>query len=206
LLRLHDYVLSADCYTARLMLGLLGAKYETVAVDMYPGRRHESEAFRQLSPDAVMPVLEDGDTVVAGAIPVLMHLATRHDPTETWLRKDGRGLVIAWLSFVSGELSVLEKARQAAAFEGPGDLSALRKAGWQALRVLDDRMADRHNDGSEWIVRRWISIADIAAFPHVALAHDCGIGLEDFPALNLWQRRIRKLPGFVGMPGIPDYF
>lgn len=206
MLKLHDYILSADCYTARLMLGLLGVSYETVAVDMYPGREHESEAFRKLSSDAAMPVLEDGDTIVAGVVPVLTHLATHHDPTETWLRKDGRGLIIAWLMFASEELSVLEKARQAAAFGGPGDIEALRQAGWQALRVLDDRLADRANDGSDWIIRRWVSIADVAAFPYVALAHDSGIGLEDFPALNLWQRRIRKLPGFVGMPGIPDYF
>jgi glutathione S-transferase len=50
------------------------------------------------------------------------------------------------------------------------------------------------------------SIADIAVFPAVALSHDSGVGQEDYPAINLWQRRVRKLRGFVGMPGVPDYF
>ena len=50
------------------------------------------------------------------------------------------------------------------------------------------------------------TIADIAVFPPAMLSHDSGIGHEDYPAINLWQRRLRKLPGFIGMPGIPDYF
>ena len=50
------------------------------------------------------------------------------------------------------------------------------------------------------------TVADIALFPAVALSHDCGIGHEDYPALSLWQRRIRRLPNFLSMPGIPDFF
>ena len=50
------------------------------------------------------------------------------------------------------------------------------------------------------------SIADIAVFPAVALSHDSGVGHEDYPAVNLWQRRVRSLRGFMGMPGVPDYF
>ena len=44
---------------------------------------------------------------------------------------------------------------------------------------------------------------------HCSLQQLClpaGIGHEDYPAINLWQRQVRKLPGFIGMPGVPDYF
>ena len=43
-------------------------------------------------------------------------------------------------------------------------------------------------------------------FAPVMLSHDAGIGHEDYPMINLWQRRVRRLEGFVTMPGIPDYF
>ena len=88
----------------------------------------------------------------------------------------------------------------------PGDLAALQAKGRAALRILDDHLADRALAGIDWIVGDAPTIADIAMFPYVALSHDAGIGHEDYPAINLWQRRVRKLPGFIGMPGIPDYF
>jgi glutathione S-transferase len=74
------------------------------------------------------------------------------------------------------------------------------------LRVLEDALTDQSLSGQDWLVWEKPSIADIAVFPAVALSHDSGVGHEDYPAINLWQRRVRKLRGFVGMPGVPDYF
>ncbi|MEO7222938.1 MAG: glutathione S-transferase C-terminal domain-containing protein, partial [Devosia sp.] len=74
------------------------------------------------------------------------------------------------------------------------------------LRLLEDTLTERRIAGRDWLVGPSPTIADIAVFPHVMLSHDSGIGHEDFPAINLWQRRVRRLHGFIGMPGIPDYF
>ena len=204
--RLHDYVLSADCYAVRLMFALLGAAYERVAVDFHPGREHEGEAFRALNPAGTIPVLEDGGMVLTELGDILRHIAQTYDAAGTWYPRDGRGLVESWLAFARTSLAVLETARLAAITGVAADHSALRQKGRLALRALDDRLIERTIDGREWIVRRGPTIADIAAFPLVALSHDSGIGLEEFPTLSLWQRRVRRLPGFVGMPGIPDYF
>ena len=206
MLRLHDYALSVECYTARLMLSLLGLAYETRPVDVYPGREQGGAAFRALSPDGALPVLEDGDRVVVGVGPVLTHLAEARDASGRWLPETGRTDVLDWLGFATGDLAAVAKARETTVFGAPGDAGALREAGWLALRRLDDRMTDRALAGGDWIAGDAASIADIACFPLVALSHDSGLGLEDFPALNLWQRRVRRLPGFAGMPGIPDYF
>jgi glutathione S-transferase len=72
--------------------------------------------------------------------------------------------------------------------------------------VIEDHLSDRQLAGKIWTVGDTPTIADIALFPYVMLSHDAGIGHEDYPAINLWQRQVRRLPGFVGMPGIPDYF
>ena len=39
---LYNYVLSGNCYKIRLMAGLLGVTYDTVAVDFYPGLEQRS--------------------------------------------------------------------------------------------------------------------------------------------------------------------
>ncbi len=197
--KLYDYVLSDGCYKARLLLGLLGVSYEVIAIDFHPGREHESLAFRAINPDASLPVLEDGGATLRDAEAILVHLANRYD--AGWLAPTA-----AWLDFAGTAMRPLAEARLVNLLGWPGDIAALRAAGRQALRRLDDHLSDRHMLGQDWVETERATIADIALFPHVALSHDAGIGLEEFPALNLWQRRVRKLPRFVGMPGIPDYF
>ena len=56
-----------------------------------------------------------------------------------------------------------------------------------------------------FLTGRLPTIADIAVFPAVALAVDFGCVLEEFPKLRAWTRRIRALPGFITMPGVPDH-
>jgi glutathione S-transferase len=197
--KLYDYVLSDGCYKVRLMLRLLGVGYTSQAVDFFPGREHEGEAFRAINPGGDLPVLEDKGEVLRDAQTILVHLARKHDPA--WLAPTDR-----WLIFAGKDMTPLSEARLTSLLGRPGDLAALRNAARRALRDLEDHISDRALAGFNWVEGERASIADIALFPHVALSHDAGIGLEDYPALNLWQRRVRKLPNFVGMPGIPDYF
>jgi glutathione S-transferase len=110
------------------------------------------------------------------------------------------------LAFTATKFNALSDARRVAITGIDGDLDALNAKGRAALRVLDDALTERGIGGREWLAGTSPSIADIAVFPHAMLSHDSGIGHEDYPAINLWQRRVRKLPGFIGMPGIPDYF
>jgi glutathione S-transferase len=191
LLRLHDYVLSAECYTVRLMLALLGIPYEREAVDGYPG-------------NADCPVLLDGEDVHRDPGLILTYLARAHGPK--WLPPDGAQEIAGWLAFVATRLDALAAARRVATMGADGDLDVLNARGRDALRLLEDGLTERSLGGHAWLVGSAPSIADIAVFPHVMLSHDSGIGHEDYPAINLWQRRVRRLRGFVGMPGIPDYF
>lgn len=199
MLKLYDYVLSDGCYKARLMLSLLDLPHTSVAVDFFPGREHEGEAFRAINPAGDLPVIEDDGDVLRDAHTILVHLARRHDPA--WLAPTS-----LWLDFARENMAALSQARLVSLLGLPGDAAALRKAGRQALRDLEDHLSDRQLAGFDWVEGGRATIADIALFPHVALSHDAGIGLEDYPSLNLWQRRVRRLPRFVGMPGIPDYF
>lgn len=197
--KLYDYVLSDGCYKVRLLLSLLGIPYASQAIDFFPGREHEGAAFRAINPAGDLPVLDDDGEVIRDAQAILAHLARKHAPH--WLPASH-----AWLDFAGKDMTALSQARLIALLGLPGDLPALRKAGRRALRDLEDHLGDRQLGGFDWVEGDRATIGDIALFPHVALSHDAGIGLEDFPALNLWQRRVRKLPNFIGMPGIPDYF
>ncbi len=205
--KLYDYVLSGSCYKVRLLLKMLDIAHETQAVDFFPGREHKRPEFLALNPLGQLPVLEDDGLVLRDAQAILCHLANKHDTSGNWLPRDERfGAVMMWLSFAGGELMAISGARMIAMLNYPGDLAALQAKARTTLRLLDDHLADRAQAGGLWLVGPTPTIADIATFPYVALSHDAGIGHEDYPAINLWQRRVRRLPGFVGMPGVPDYF
>ncbi|MFT8423828.1 MAG: glutathione S-transferase C-terminal domain-containing protein, partial [Gluconacetobacter sp.] len=74
-----------------------------------------------------------------------------------------------------------------------------------ALRIVDHHLAHRWRDGGQGVVGEGPTVADIALFPTVALCRDWGEEHSAYPALRRWVRAVRALPGFVTMPGIPDY-
>lgn len=67
-------------------------------------------------------------------------------------------------------------------------------------------MTARGFDNAEWFVGDRPSLAEIALFPAIALSRDFGVDHEAYPALRRWMRRVRSIPGFLTMPGIPDYY
>jgi glutathione S-transferase len=157
-----------------------------------------------LNPVGDLPMLVDGDVVLTDLPAMLFHLCRRYDPAGRWRGDDVE--VGRWIAFAAGPLGSVSRARASIAFGAPGDRETLLAEARAALRTIEDQLTGNTLIGLSFIAAKEPTLADIAVFPAVALSHDCGIGHEDYPAINLWQRRIRRLPRFVTMPGIPDYF
>jgi glutathione S-transferase len=205
---LYDFELDEGCYKVRLMLAALGVAHATVAVDVFPGGEQKSAAFLKLNPSGTLPVLADGDLVIAGAEAILTYLARRYDPMDHWLPADDPvlfGQVMAWLFFAAEALRPAALARLNVRFEVEADTPAVVSAAKAAFRIMEDHMTAREFEGGHWFVGRIPTVADIALFPSIALSHDAGIKHDAYPALRRWMRRVRTIPGFRTMPGIPDY-
>jgi len=206
-LALYNYDLDESCYKVRLLLSFLGLEAERIPVNAFPGAEHRSPAFLALNPAGRLPVLRDGDLVLCGAEAILAHLARSRDPSGRWLPQAGPGFArtMQWLTFSATDLVPAVAARHHALFDAPGEESALRSEARRALRVMDDHLTETAFDGREWFAHDAPTIADVALFPAFALSRDFGIDHDEFPALRLWARRLRRLPGFITMPGIPNY-
>lgn len=210
MIRLHDYVLSGSCYKVRLMLSLLGVAYEAVPVDYYPGREHRKPDFLALNPLGQLPVLEDGALRLRDAQAILVYLAGKNDPERSWYPEspEAQGTIAMWLSFAGGELMNSSAARLHDMLSYDFDIDKVRSAAHAALRVLDDHLTDREIDTGTlgpWIVGDRPTIADVACFPYVALSGDGGVLHDDYHAVRRWMASVKRLPGFVVMPGIyPD--
>ncbi|KQS61385.1 glutathione S-transferase [Rhizobium sp. Leaf371] len=202
-MKLYDYILSPSCYKVRLMAALAGATLDLRAVDFHPGGEHRGPELLSLNPGGSIPILVDGDLILTESAAILVYLAAKAAPE--WLGRasaEDAAREQQWLSF-SGRLTTsLGGARLHEMLLRPGDLAALQAAGIAALRELEAGLVEQRLRGRNFLVSDRPTVADIACFPYVALAPDGGVSLDPYPAIRLWSRALRALPGFIEMPGI----
>ncbi len=196
---LHDYILSASCYKVRLMAALAGIPLALKAVNFHPEKQHKSPQMLALNPEGTLPILVDGDTVLTQSPDMLRHLVTQSAPD--WLGAD-QAETDRWLDFASSLNASLGMARLHDILSYDADIDQVRRDGIAQLRHLEERLTEQRIDGFAFLTGKTPTIADIACFPNTALAPDGGVSLDPYPAIRLWLRDIRSLPGFIEMPGI----
>ena len=199
MITLYDFVLSGSCYKVRLLLNILKVSCERIPVD-FLGKEHKTERFLKLSPLGELPVLEDGDVRLRDAQSILVYIARQYDRSNTWFpdAPESMGRIMQWLSFGGNELMAASGARLVRMLNYPFDLPALQARAIAALRILEAHLSDR-----EFLELGHPTIGDIACFPHVAMAGEAGIELKPYSNILRWIDRVRQIPGFIPMPGIP---
>lgn len=202
-MKLYDYVLSPSCYKVRLMAALAGIRLDIHPVDFHPGAEHRSPGMLALNPAGTIPILEDGDLLLTESSAMLAYIAAASAPG--WLGSGSAAetaRIQQWLAFSARLTASLGGARLHQMLLVPGNLDALQKAGIDALRELEAGLAEQAIRGQRFLAGNNPTIADIACFPYVALAPDGNVTLDPYPAIRLWSRALRALPGFIEMPSI----
>ncbi len=200
MIQLYGHELSGNSYKVKLMLSLLGLEYEWVKVDLLTGE-HKKPEFLALNPFGQVPVLVDGEMVLADAQAILVYLARQYGG-ESWLPLAAEPLsrVVRWLSTAAGEVRQgPESARLYHRFKASNiNLERTMQRSEFILTQLNDHLAEQ-----DWLELGHPTIADVAVFPYVALATDGKIDLASYPNVLAWVDRVKHLPRFIGMTGIP---
>jgi len=194
-IRLHGVPLSGHVHKVEVFLRLLGLSFETVEA----GRdQRATDAFRRLNPLGQIPVLEDGDVVLADSNAILVYLAKRYDTGGRWLPEApaDAARVQRWLSISAGEVRF-----------GPGNARAVHMFGLKtdladahavAARLLG--FMDATLSAQDWLAGEQTTLADVACYPYVACAPEGGVDLQPYPAVRTWIARFEALPGVKAMP------
>lgn len=206
MLTFYDFELSAECYQARFMLGVLALEYSRVDVEFYPGKEHESAWFTELSPLHLLPVLQDEGTTLYDVQAILVYLASRYDKTQSWYPCHSASMVAEvtqWLGFSRALAASSGAARLHESFFHLTNVEAARDRAHRLLRVLDEHLWFSEQQGREWLCSGPSpTVADIALFPDVALSEEGGVSRIDYPAVRRWTDRVKRLDGFVSMSGV----
>jgi len=194
---LYGCKLSGHSHRAELMLRLLDLPYRFQEVDIFNGAQR-SDAFGALNCFRTVPVIDDGGTIVPDSAAILVYLANRYDPARTWLPADpiGQAKVQRWLSVAQNQIAHgPARARVIRRFKGPYDLAQAQALAARLFSVLDAELTSR-----DFILGASPTIADVALYSYTAVAPEGGIGLDPYPAIEAWLKRIESLPRFEGMP------
>jgi glutathione S-transferase len=194
-LRLHDYVASANCYKVRLALAQLDIPYERVPVDIFAGETLTDE-YARMNPARSTPVLElDDGTYLPESGAILLYLAdgTPLLPAE----RAERAQVARWLLFEQADVVPTVgglRFRLATGRLAPDHprVDRARSAGHLMLGVLDE-----HLRGRDFLVADRYSVADVAIYGYVHVAHEAGVATDDHPEVARWLERVAAQPGYM---------
>ena len=206
MLKLYDYELSGNCYKIRLLLNMLALPYERQCIDFYPGREHKSAEFLRINPLGQLPVLADGELVLADSQAILVYLAAKYDASNLWYPQqepERLGQISYWFSFASDLGKSAGAARVHQSFNYDLNLAACQARAHKLLRILDEHLWFQQQQQRDWLCAGSApTIADIACFPYVILCEEGGVSRLDYPAVRLWCDQVKRIPRFITMPGV----
>ncbi|KAK6915808.1 Glutathione S-transferase, N-terminal, partial [Dillenia turbinata] len=208
-LKLYSYWRSSCSFRVRIALNLKRLKYEYVAVNIVKGEQFHPE-FVKLNPISYVPVLVDGDLVLADSFAIIMYLEEKY-PQCPLLRGDIRKRAINYqaANIVCSNIQPLQNIGVLKFVEekiSPEDKLTWAKyhieKGFTALEKLLKDHAGRYATGDE------VSLADLFIAPQAyAAITKFEVDMTQFPLLSRLYEAYMELPAFQdAMPEKqPDY-
>jgi glutathione S-transferase len=194
-MRLYDYGPSPNCHKVRILLGQLGREYERVPVDIFAGDTLRPEYFEK-NPGLTTPVLELEPGVYlpeSGAILLYLAEGTRFMPSEPLERAQ----VHRWMMWEQARLFAIVGALRF--FLASGRIDPESREARQQLRFSTAIVgqAEQHLATNDFFVADQYTVADIALYGYLQVAHEAGVNMEGFPNVAAWLERVRGQPGHV---------
>ena len=158
---------------------------------------HEHERLLAVNPRAEVPVLVDGDVVVANSSEIAAYLEDRFPtpallPSSPELRAKARSwqrIADSVLDAIIHDISLWGWPTHHRTDEPP---AGLVEAGRRDLERVIARLEE--SLGNAEFLCDDLSIADLALFPHVSSLKLLGVPLDGFPGVLRWNRTMRTLP------------
>ena len=198
---LHEYSMSGNCYKVRLTAAHVGVPLERRDYDILKGGTRTPEFLANVNANGRIPVLQVCDRFIPESNAACFYLADGSPlvPAD----KFDRASMLRWMFFeqYSHEPNIAT-LRFWLCFVGLEALTGLqreqigvkRKAGNEALKVMDDALAER-----EWLVGDAITLADICLFAYTHLADEADFDLNLYPNIVAWMERMMLHPRHIEM-------
>ena len=152
--------------------------------------------YKAMNPNAKVPTLVDGDTVIWESNTILRYLAATHAPGLHGATPAERSEVERWMDWLLAQLNgpylaMFREAKKKPEERAPDFAAQLAEMNG-LLGLLDARLAK-----AEWLALGRMTLADIALAPIIARCLDFAVDRPPLPALEAWRTRIAARPAFA---------
>ncbi len=197
---LYNIALSGNCHKVRLMLSFLGIESEKYDLDIGASEQ-SSDVYSKVNPFGQAPALDDNGTIIRDSQAILVYLAKKYGDEQWWPKTtDELAEIIAWLSTAANEIqNGPARLRVHYKFGRSIDIKQATDTSNKVLRIIDSHLSEQM-----WLVGNKPSIADIAIYPYLALAHEGHIDMKPYEHIQVWKTRFESLPSYLAMPGISE--
>ncbi|KAL6560667.1 Glutathione S-transferase zeta-1 [Orobanche gracilis] len=203
-MKLYSYWRSSCSCRVRIALNLKGLDYEYIAVNLLK-EEQQSPEFLKLNPLGYVPVLVDGDIVIADSFAILLYLEEMY-PQHPLLPRDiqKKALNYQAANLVSANIQPYQNLPVIGYIKeklGPDEMLAwvqhyLRK-GFAALEKLLETYAGKYATGDEAF------LADLFLAPQIdGAVRRFNLDMNEFPILSKMNESYKEHPAFQdAMPG-----
>ena len=143
---LYGIPLSGHCHRVELLLRSLGLPYTYRDA---PAEVRATAEFKKLNGLGQIPVLTDGDVVLADSVAIMVYLVKKYAPDSGWIPDEpvAAAQMQRWLSLAAGEVRYGPATARADTLWGDG--SRVAAAAKIAERLL--AFMNQHLEGREWL-------------------------------------------------------
>jgi maleylpyruvate isomerase len=209
-LKLYHFFRNSAGFRVRIALNLKGLAYESVPVNIMPGRDAQNDpAYRKINPQGLIPALVDGDAVITQSGAIIEYLEETW-PSPSLLPKDliKRAQVRAFAQAIACDIHPLNNTRVHVFFERDLELPGEKRLRWyrhwvargfESLEQVAGGNSGRFSFGDAptmadiFLVPQWDnarrSKCDLAPYPRLAAIVAACEQLEAFAAASPERQR-----------------
>ena len=212
-MKLYNYFRSGTSFRVRIALHLKGLDYEYIPVHLAKGEQHGA-AYRALSPDSLVPVLDVEDDPdharLSQSMAIIEYLDETH-PEPPLLPRDplGRARVRALAQTVACEIHPINNLRILKYLAGPLGLSEQQRTDWynhwvmEGLRAYERRLQDLAQERARLGLPPSVysygdtpTLADCCLVPQIVNGRRFGLEYEGIPLTLAVFERCMQLEAF----------
>jgi len=202
-LKLYSYFRSSASYRVRIALNLKGVPFEYVPVHLTRGGgEHLAAPFRKLNPQALVPVLEDGEEALAQSLAIIEYLdETRPQPPLLPKAPAARARVRALSLTIACEIHPLNNLKVLNYVTNVLGVGEDARRAWyhywiaEGLRALEARLATERETG-KFCHGDAPTLADCCLVPQLFNARRFKCELSGYPTLLAIEKNCQALEAF----------
>lgn len=202
-MKLYDYFRSSAAFRVRIALHYKGLAYESVSKQLRDGE-HRAPEYRAVNPQALVPALEDGGTVIAQSLAIIEYLEEKY-PAPPLLPRGAadRAVVRSMALAIACDTHPLNNLRVLRFLESPlgVDKQAIETTWYphwiaEAFGGLEAQVRQGSGDGRHMFGSA-VTMADVFIVPQMYNARRFRCDLAPYPTLTAICSHLGSLPAFA---------